>query len=213
MEKKKINASFVEAIKTTIKGSLIESLEEMICIGKESVYRRLRGDVMFSYPEAVLIAQNLNISLDEINFVNNGSFRFNVSRASKTPLDQAYADYITFGISNIVDYPIHDISNLYFAGTNIPIVFTHNYNYLSRFRYFKWLHENRGLEPNRNKLCDTIMPKHLYELSIVFLQILREMKSTYMLSDNMIENYIKEIKHFIYLGLIGQQDIDIRGIT
>ena len=49
------------------KGSnLANSLMEILCMGKEAIYRRLRGEVAFTFEEVSLISQHLGISLDKI---------------------------------------------------------------------------------------------------------------------------------------------------
>lgn len=41
-------------------------LSDLLSLGKEAVYRRLRSEVTFSFDEVVLIAYDLNISLDTL---------------------------------------------------------------------------------------------------------------------------------------------------
>ncbi|MCD7937003.1 MAG: hypothetical protein LUG98_09105, partial [Tannerellaceae bacterium] len=46
------------------KSKLIELLMDILCIEKDSAYRRLRGEVPFSFAEAITIGERLGISLD-----------------------------------------------------------------------------------------------------------------------------------------------------
>lgn len=64
------------------KGSnLANSLMEILCMGKEAIYRRLRGEVAFTFEEVSLISQHLGISLDKIvgrRMLNDTMFDLNL---------------------------------------------------------------------------------------------------------------------------------------
>ncbi|MEN9918509.1 MAG: hypothetical protein RL662_945 [Bacteroidota bacterium] len=209
MNLNEVNTLFIDKVKSKIRGSVVETIEDILSLSKEAIYRRLRGDVIFSYPEAVLLAQKLDISLDELNFQNSEEFHFKISKASKLLGEEAYVDYITMGVSDLSPYLKDVSSHLHFVGSGIPLSLVLKYNSLSKFRYFKWHHENRGLEINKSKFSQTIMPAELYELAEVFLVQLRQINTTLILSDKMCEFYLRDLKHFILLGLVDQVDIDL----
>lgn len=62
------NANLIEAMKEKLplKGQLADMLMDTLYIGKEAVYRRLRGEVPFTLQESALISRKLGISLDKI---------------------------------------------------------------------------------------------------------------------------------------------------
>ena len=45
---------------------LVNTLVDLLCIEKEAVYRRLRGEVAFTFAEIVTIANEFGISLDNL---------------------------------------------------------------------------------------------------------------------------------------------------
>ena len=59
---------FIRALESKIpkKTQLANFVAEAICMEKETAYRRLRGEVPFTFAEVCLLAKKLNISLDEI---------------------------------------------------------------------------------------------------------------------------------------------------
>ena len=59
------NANLIEAMKEKLplKGQLADMLMDTLYIGKEAVYRRLRGEVPFTLQESALISRKLGISL------------------------------------------------------------------------------------------------------------------------------------------------------
>ena len=46
--------------------NLASILADILCMGKEAVYRRLRGEVSFSIEEIAVISSKLGISIDQV---------------------------------------------------------------------------------------------------------------------------------------------------
>ena len=51
--------------------SLVNLIADVLDMGKESVYRRLRGEVLFTFQEVARLSQGLNISLDNLIGLKN----------------------------------------------------------------------------------------------------------------------------------------------
>ena len=51
---------------TPKEGNLANVLMDILCMSKEAIYRRLRGEVAFTFSEVAIIAGELGISLDKI---------------------------------------------------------------------------------------------------------------------------------------------------
>ena len=61
--------------------NLANTLMDILYIGKEAVYRRLRGEVPFTLNEASIISKKLGVSLDQIvgiSYTNNAMFDLNL---------------------------------------------------------------------------------------------------------------------------------------
>jgi len=58
--KENFNAALIRAIRETAPSgeNLANALMDILCIGKEAVYRRLRGEVTFTFEEAGIIAHH-----------------------------------------------------------------------------------------------------------------------------------------------------------
>lgn len=204
----KINANLIDEIKNRIPPPVIDSLAEILPMSKEAIYRRLRGDVLFTYSEAVLISQKFQISLDQLNDNFNDCFTFKINRPSKISAEDTVEKIIKSWVDSFGEYSMNEISHLYFTGSGIPIFLIGNYKYLSKFRLYKWFYENRGLEMQKTKLSEMVISDNLSDLSKTVLDIIPQINSTYMLPDNMFEHYIKDLQHFIGLGLIQKQEIE-----
>ena len=85
------NANLIEAMKEKLplKGQLADMLMDTLYIGKEAVYRRLRGEVPFTLQESALISRKLGISLDKIiglSFKSNAMFNIIAVRLNSTTI-------------------------------------------------------------------------------------------------------------------------------
>ena len=67
--------------------NLANTLIDMLYLGKEAVYRRLRGEVPFTLAEAAAISQKMGVSLDKLagtNVDSNAIFDLNIIRHPPT---------------------------------------------------------------------------------------------------------------------------------
>ena len=58
-----LNTGLIEALKEKLppKTNLANLLMDTLCIGREAIYRRLRGEVPFTLEEAALISRKLGV--------------------------------------------------------------------------------------------------------------------------------------------------------
>ena len=73
--------------------NLANTLIDMLYLGKEAVYRRLRGEVPFTLAEAAMISQKMGVSLDKLagtNVYSNAIFDLNIIRQTD-PLETYYS--------------------------------------------------------------------------------------------------------------------------
>lgn len=68
MDTDALNKKFIEATKNKIgKGENIANIiSDVLPLGKEAIYRRLRGDVVFTFSEIVTLSKHLGISIDNV---------------------------------------------------------------------------------------------------------------------------------------------------
>lgn len=63
-----LNDRLIDAMKDKVPAgvNLANMLMDILCLGKEATYRRLRGEVPFTFAEAVAISRKMEISLDQL---------------------------------------------------------------------------------------------------------------------------------------------------
>ena len=140
--KENFNAALIRAIRETAPSgeNLANALMDILCIGKEAVYRRLRGEVTFTFEEAGIIAHHYSLSLDRITgTVSGGTNQFSLGipladnpMAAYTTLLKRYRDFF----ENVQNDPSAEVSS---ATNIIPFTFYCGYEYLSRFRLYSWM--------------------------------------------------------------------------
>ncbi|MCD8071680.1 MAG: hypothetical protein LUE10_00565 [Alistipes sp.] len=101
--------------------NLAHVLMDILCLSKESVYRRLRGDVPFTFNEVVFLSKYFNISLDSImgERVSNGAM-FNLQLVDSGNEHENYFEMLNY-FYNVFTYVSKDPgAELNFACNVIP---------------------------------------------------------------------------------------------
>ncbi|MCC8018544.1 MAG: hypothetical protein LIO85_02055 [Rikenellaceae bacterium] len=201
----------VEAMRERLpKGvNLAHHLMDLLCLGKESVYRRLRGEVPFTFNEVVFLAKHFNISLDGImgETVSNGAM-FNLQLIATDDEFENYCEIQNY-YSNIFSYIAKDpMSELTMACNTIPYSLYPGFGYLTRYRLCRWMYHNDKLSLP-TKLDDIVVPKKLIEVQEKLASSIRDINSVSFIWDcNVLKSYIREIEYFRALRMLTDGDLD-----
>lgn len=140
-----LNTNLIEVMKEKIPDgvNLANTLMDILYIGKEAVYRRLRGEVPFTLNEASIISKKLGVSLDQIvgiSYTNNAMFDLNLLHYSD-PIKTYYKilDHYLELFESLRDDPTSELST---ASNMIPQTYYLKYDSLSKFRLFKWMYQH-----------------------------------------------------------------------
>lgn len=205
-----LNESFLVALKEKFskQTALISAVEDILKIERESAYRRIKGTVQFSIREMGILAQRLNISLDNL-LVDN---RINILHVYMlSPRIEDSLDSIAQGVQGYLARVkmISEIPNseMGVAYAHLPMEFYTPYYYLLKFIYFKWGNYYVGPEKykdfSRWKIPDEIVNYHSNVMSMY-----RKMnKMIYIWDKAIIWDLVKEVKYFASAGMIGDEDL------
>jgi hypothetical protein len=153
------------------KNALVEELTHLLQLGKDAIYRRLRGDTALNMEELFTLAQHFEISLDELNFGGAPKINFTLALANKDlSAPKAFLQSLLDLLKDLRRYKnpkiwcaTHELPIFYFA--LIPEVFT--------FKIFAW---NQVLSPttprNLTKFSSTALDPDV-------LQLCQEINSEY----------------------------------
>ena len=143
------NTNLIEAMKEKLplKGKLADMLMDTLYIGKEAVYRRLRGEVPFTLQEAALVSRKLGISLDKIigiSFKSNAMFDMNI-----VDYDDPFESYynILYKYVRLINTLEDDPNSSLGTSSNIiPQTLYLKHDLLAKFRLFKWMYQNKYIQ-------------------------------------------------------------------
>ena len=159
---------------------------DIISIGKEAVYRRLRGEVPFTFFEVSLLSQSLGISLDQIvgtNRAEGAVFNLNVSN-TMSQIDN-YHDILK-RYHKLFAFIKDDPKAVLSAACNIvPFTFYSPFERLTKFRLCRWMHQNNGMKITAS-MSDVVVPEKVLESQRKLMQELRQVPSSYTILDSNI---------------------------
>ena len=193
---------------TPKEGNLANILMDILCMSKEAIYRRLRGEVAFTFSEVAIIASQLGISLDKIigNSMSGGAmFDLNVLNPAD-PMDNYYDILVRY--QKLFRYVKTDpTTEIVTASNTIPYTFYAPYEHLSKFRIGRWLYQNERLRTPAS-LSDIVLPEKLVKVQKELIEDLRLVRRTcFILDENLFGSFVKEIKYFSELGLVSTNDV------
>ena len=207
-----LNEALIAAMQSKIPDGtrLANVLIDILFIGKEAVYRRLRGEVPFTLNEAAIIARQLGISLDNtVGAKMTENALFDLSMIDIDNPIEAYGK--TIELYADIYRSIKDLDNteLGLAANLIPQVFYLKYMNLSKFRLFKWIYQN---DKNNafNSYADIIIPDHTRDLQKEYVRETQFVKTTIYILDNQIFNsFISDVQYFININLLNEKDVEL----
>ncbi|MDR1415560.1 MAG: hypothetical protein LBI96_07100 [Odoribacteraceae bacterium] len=153
MKEEPLLKCFIETMRLKINPgeNLAVHLTGVLPLGKEAIYRRLRGEVPFTFGEVALIAGNLGISLDEllgVKLMASIPFYFSRSNDDDAPLTRGYGSVRE--MRGLIDEAREDRDPESRAGValnTLPVALMMKHAGLLRFRAFKLLYQEGKDDP------------------------------------------------------------------
>ncbi|MCC8034995.1 MAG: hypothetical protein LIO77_03560 [Rikenellaceae bacterium] len=210
MTTEQINSGLIQIMRERIPSgmNLARVLMDLLCIGEEAVYRRLRGEVPFTLAEAAIVSGKLGISLDKLvgaDRQGNAVFDLNLIKYDD-PADTYHAlidNYIEL-FESIADLAAVETGT---AANKVPQVFTMKYETLSKFRFLKWMYQNEEKETARS-LDDITLPEKLVRKQQQYIGYVQRFGFTYYVWDAMLfAALIADIKYFVSIGIVNNHNV------
>ena len=201
------NTNLIEAMKEKLpaKGKLADMLMDTLYIGKEAVYRRLRGEVPFTLQEAALVSRKLGISLDKIigtSFKSNAMFDINI-----VDYDDPFESYYNtlYKYVSLINTMQDDPESAMGTSSNIiPQTLYLKHNLLAKFRFFKWMYQNKYIQ--YNNFDELEIPVKLLNIQKDNVDMTRHIHSIDYIWDSMIfQHLINDIQYFSDVHLISDE--------
>jgi len=210
MKKDDLHRYLLQALNNKIpeQTKLVEILMNTLFMERGAIYRRLRGDVPFTFFEVVNIAEKLDISLN--NFIYADSVhvdRFELTIVDYTNMDELdykqWEDYVSL----IASVKTADQSELAESSNVLPMTVYAKFDSLSRYFLFKYKYLFNESE-NRLSYGDVVIPDRLRQIYRSYFSMTKNFAKTIYIWDYLIFRYlVTDIRFFSDIKLISAEDI------
>jgi hypothetical protein len=209
--KKELNEELIDAVKQSLPkdGSVVNAICGILGMGKESIYRRMRGEVMFTFEEVSLLARGLNISLD--NMVGLKNIRRAVFDLSLIRMENLFEKYyeVLEGYTEVFKVLKDDPnSKIKLAFNTFPYMFVTPYPTIARFQLFRWINQIRLHEALR-PFSTFEMPEKVLDAQRAFVKEMYNSGSThYIVDEGMFASFVRQVDYFAKLRLLNRTEIE-----
>lgn len=199
-----LNEVLINAIKehSPQRDKIANTLMDILCIGKEAAYRRLRGEVPFTLAEAAAITRELGISMDHILGASLGQTAvFDMNIMDDADTFETYYSILEKQVNLFEAVKNDPASELVTSSNILPQTLSMKYDLLSRFRLFKWMYQIKNI---RCKHFESMqVPPKLVKKQQEFAAAAGHIRSTCYVWDSMLfQHMINDIQYFSDIGLL-----------
>jgi hypothetical protein len=187
---------------------LVETLMDILCMEKGAIYRRLRGDVPFSFFVSLNISEKLDISLSSLAYADSERIdRFELNMVEYMNMSEAdYKQWENY-ISLISLAKTDSHSEMTESSNVLPISLYGGFDSLSKYFLFKYQYMSLGIG-DRTAFCDLIVPERLHRIHRSYFIESKNFARTIYIWDYLIFQYlVTDIRFFSSINLISENEI------
>ncbi len=204
--------NFIKAMKEKVpqRGKLTSILMDVLFIEKEAVYRRIRGEVPFTFAEVAKICKILNLSLDTIiNTTSPKSYPFQLEVTNfyePSEIDyQMHKNYID--VVSVVRN--NEYSEMGFATSIVPLHFSLKFKLIQHFYVLRWMYQF-GSPGTTSTFSKIQTPEKLKECYQRYLNEVELVKYTFFIWDELLLFYLtNDINYFKKIRLITEEEVGL----
>jgi hypothetical protein len=184
-------------------------LTDILYIGKEAAYRRLRGEVQFTLEEVATISKALEISVDKVIGQNeeykSKPFQLKLTQyIDPCPIDYKQMEEYLSILNKSRDYPYREVG---YATNIFPQTILFQFPYVTKFYMFRWSYQWHG-ENNIKSLDDIVITDKLNQVMKQYIEEATLIPNTYYIWDHQVFHYlINDIKCFYEVNFLNKDDV------
>jgi len=208
-----LNAKIIGIVKDMLpeEASLQGFLCETLPLNKDSVYRRLRGDVVFSFHEVYLLARKLDLSLDFL--MKSAEDENPLFELVKQPLHGTTDNYtrIPNRFEQILGHVLEEPTSKFELSHNLfPQVPANMFYHLSKYISFKWMYKSENPQRKAIPFKQIDYPRNLFQMHKGNnLGTMKIKETSYIWDRTIVEMLVREIKYFTEINLLDKEDVEI----
>ncbi|WP_157258290.1 hypothetical protein [Dysgonomonas sp. HGC4] len=190
--------------------NIVPFLMDLLDLAKESTYRRVRNEIPFTFEEISKIGLHLNISLDEIIGQSSGKrVFFNLHELNHSIPILQIKDVIIEAIEVLSKVHRSTNSKVILAGNHFPTLFLVSFPNISKFRYYKWIHQTEDV-PLNFYYSDFSIPQEILNLQKKLKYNLQRVNKLEIIIDkNTISSTMLDVSYFYKRNLISESELRV----
>ena len=191
------------------KSDAVEEIAELLNVGRDAVYRRMRAETSLTPDELMLLAHRYNISLDRLMDSASSTILFNFNAFERQV--QNFEDYLTNvhelieGVAKLPD------SHFYYASQEVPIFHYFYYPELTAFKLYVYGQSVWSLDylATRPFSFDLLPPAHLRHIEATVEQYNR-VPSVSLWNNTVVDNTIQQIEYALEVNAFAERSDALR---
>jgi len=189
---------------------LVDYLMDILNLSRESIYRRVRGDLPFTFDQVMTLSSELKFSLDSIGSRDNSdSSCFRMRTPNEISPEEKYKIMLT-NCDKLLERQLKakDMGAIV-TMNRIFDLFSVAFDKLSHFFYYRWLHQAKDLPFNYN-LSNLILPDDVKELQKkIAMNHHKVDNTTFFVDSDSLKNTILEIRYYYDRGHINDEELSL----
>ena len=187
----------------------VNYLTDVLDLGRESVYRRLNGQIDFSLDEILKLSTELNFSLDDIHCeYDNYRAIFNLFRERSAPAEVSFNNMLHAFCNRMAEVYNSERSHTGLALNRLLGTFYLHSEHLLKFIYYKWIHQFDEVSLNYY-YCDLEVPEETINMAHRAAFYQQRLDKSIIADENILSNTIQEIKYYQDRGVINDYEISL----
>lgn len=181
------------------KSDAIPDLSNLLNVGQDAVYRRMRGATLISPDEVALLCRHYKISLDALIHEETSSvfFEFSAFQEAITSVDQ-YLNRLAESFKKVSAIPK---GKIYYASSEIPVFYYGFYPDLLMFKLYVWGQTIWNIEEFRNKPFSLdLIPPHVRQKAVELVRNYIKLDTVELWSQNIADNTLNQILYHAETG-------------
>lgn len=185
----------------------IDFLMDTLNISRESVYRRIRGDISFTVEEIAKLSVELGFSIDELVIKDMHSrvfFDLHIN-SKQDPSDVFITIFNQYFQSTFGSSPDKETESIMVTNC-VPLEFIIFFDQLFKFNYYQWMHQNQE-SSLKYSFSEVVLPNELISIQHNAIESSKKIRnSTYIFDSNVFLNLIQKIQYYYKRRLINEDD-------
>ncbi|MCD8042570.1 MAG: hypothetical protein LUH10_05850 [Tannerellaceae bacterium] len=210
MKRELLHANFLGALHEKIpqRSKLTHLLTDILCIEKEAVYRRLRGQVAFSFEEIAAIADRLAISLDGIMGIQSEKTKNFILQLSdfENPTEVDIVMWENYNkVLSIFNH--HQPFSIFETWTTLPFPICYKFLHLTRFYIYEWAFQVHNHIPVK-KYEEFVLNEKLLEIGMkTHIERTRATDTHFIFSGNFIQDFVRDVLFFKNIYFLSGENV------